>query len=167
MPPRDTGNIPVVSDNAIPSDEVATHDGRPVVYEFVRKPPVELASAVSDVPDGDPMRSEPSATAERPVPPRVVASVPVHVGAKVNVPPEFVIFKSMLVSLDVASVSAPVCADPNDCWSDDTPLLIDEVATHVGTPETSARTWPLVPCEVVASAPEPFPKRSVLVTKVD
>jgi hypothetical protein len=137
------------------------------VYAFVRKPPVEDASAVSDVPDGDPMRSEPSLTAERPVPPLVVARVPVQVGARVNVPPEFVMFKRRLVSDDVASVSAPVCADPNDCWSDATPLLIDEVATHVGTPETSARTWPFVPCDVVASAPEPFPKRREFATKVD
>jgi hypothetical protein len=151
----------MVSESAIPSELVATHDGRPVVYEFVRKPPVDEASAVSDVPVGDPMRSEPSATAERPVPPRVLARVPVQVGARVKVPPELVMFKSMLVSEEVASVSAPVCADPNECWSEATPLLIEDVATQVGTPETSARTWPFVPCEVVATAPEPFPKRSV------
>ncbi len=34
------------------------------------------------------------------------------------------------------------------------------VAVQVGTPETSARTWPLVPAEVVATAPVPFPYKS-------
>ena len=77
---------------------------------------------------------------EIPVPPLPAASVPVQPGAKVNVPPEFVIESVMFVSVDVASVSAPVCVEPNDCWSDDTPLLIEVVATQVGTPETSART---------------------------
>ena len=32
------------------------------------------------------------------------------------------------------------------------------VAVHVGTPFARARTWPLVPAVVVASAPAPFPR---------
>ncbi len=171
VPPFDTPRVPVTcvarlseptrSANAIPSDEVATHDGRPVVYEFERKPPVEVASAVSAEPDGEPMRSAPSATDESPVPPLLIASVPLHVGAKVKVPPEFVIERLMLVSDEVASVSAPVCAEPKDCWSDETPLLIEEVATQVGTPLKSASTCPFVPGDVVETAPEPFPKSTV------
>lgn len=74
------------------------------------------------------------------VPPRAIDSVPLHVGAKVKVEPELVIERLMLVSDEVARVKAPVCAEPKECWSDETPLLIDEVATQVGTPETSART---------------------------
>jgi hypothetical protein len=56
-----------------------------------------------------------------------MASVPVNDGAKVKVPPEFVMFKTMLVSVEVASVIAPVCAVPNECWSDETA----EVSAHV------------------------------------
>lgn len=150
MPPFETPSVPVTCvarlsepikfANAMFKDEVATHDGRPVVYELVRKPPVEDASAVSDVPVGEPMRSAPSATDESPVPPLVVASVPVQLGAKVKVEPEFVMVRFRLVSEDVARVSAPVCAEPNECWRDETPLLMEEVATQVGTPETSAST---------------------------
>jgi hypothetical protein len=33
------------------------------------------------------------------------------------------------------------------------------VACHVGTPFTSASTWPFVPAEVVAIAPLPLPRR--------
>jgi hypothetical protein len=75
-----------------------------------------------------------------PVPPLPAASVPVQPGVKVKVEPEFVIESVMFVSVEVASVSAPVSVVPNDCWSDETPLLIEVVATHVGTPESSART---------------------------
>ena len=39
------------------------------------------------------------------------------------------------------------------------------VAVQVGTPETSAKTWPLVPAEVVAIAPVPFPRRRVFAVK--
>jgi hypothetical protein len=35
------------------------------------------------------------------------------------------------------------------------------VATQLGTPETSASTCPLVPCDVVAKRDDPFPRRSV------
>jgi hypothetical protein len=125
VPPFEIGRVPVTcvarfSDptrfaNAMLSDEVATHDGRPVVYELVRKPPVEVASAVSALPVGDPMRSDPSATDESPVPPRLSASVPDQVGAKVKVEPELVMERPRLVSDEVANVSAPVCAEPNEC----------------------------------------------------
>jgi hypothetical protein len=146
----------------MPNVDVATHDGRPVANEVWRMvPPVEVASAVSDEPDGEPKTRLPSATDERPVPPLFTANVPVQVGAKVKVPPEFVMDSAMLVSDEVANVSAPVCAEPNECWTDETPLLIDEVATQVGMPLKSARTWPLVPGEVVEIAPEPLPKRTV------
>ena len=40
------------------------------------------------------------------------------------------------------------------------------VATQVGTPAMSAKTWPLVPADVVESAPEPLPKRMVLAVSV-
>ena len=63
----------------------------------------------------EPKRSWPSVTDERPVPPRAIASVPVNDGAKVKVAPEFVTFKTMLVSEEVAMVIAPVCAVPNEC----------------------------------------------------
>lgn len=41
------------------------------------------------------------------------------------------------------------------------PHELVEVLCQVGTPPTSARTWPFVPCDVVASAPEPLPRSSV------
>ena len=75
-----------------------------------------------------------------------------------NVPPELVTLKSEPV-VEVAIVIAPVCAEPKECWSEDTPFCMDEVATQVGTPFTSASTWPFVPAEVVAKAPEPLPRR--------
>ncbi len=68
------------------------------------------------------------------VPPRAIERVPVHVGAKVKVPPEFVMVRLRLVSEEVAKVSAPVCAEPNECWSDETPLLIDEEAFTMRPP---------------------------------
>ena len=70
--------------------------------------------------------------------------VPENDGVKVKVPPEFVTEFPRVSPLndwvEVASVTAPVCAEPNECWMDDTPLLIDEVATQLGTPFTSAST---------------------------
>lgn len=82
---------------------------------------------------------------------------------KVNAPPELVMPQSLLIAVvDVPNVIAPVCAAPYVCWIDVTPLLIDEVATQVGTPLTSASTWPFTPCEVVASCPEPLPSNIVL-----
>lgn len=98
-----------------------------------------------------------------PVPPRPTASDPVHAGAKVKVPPEFVMFKRRLVSDEVARVSAPVCAEPKVCWSDETPLLIDEVATQVGVPPDIARTKPLVPAAIDESVSAAVVYKSVLV----
>ena len=74
------------------------------------------------------------------MPPRLTARVPCHDGAKVKVPPVFVMLRRRFVSEDVASVSAPVCVEPKDCCIDVTPLLIEEVATQVGTPFNHART---------------------------
>src|SRR6266403_3907762 len=71
------------------------------------------------------------------------------------------------------SVTAPVAAE-TAIWfavppSERTPVLVTlpfkyarpelkvVVATQVGTPPTSARVWPFVPADVVASAPEPLP----------
>ena len=145
------------------------------VDEEVVKDPKPAESAVDDA-NGVVTEEPPAVTSEVPlkytefpvvvndealVPPRAIDSVPAHVGAKVKVPPEFVIERLMLVSDEVARVSAPVCAEPKVCWRDETPLLIDEVATQVGIPLKSARTWPLVPAEVVLIAPEPFPKSTV------
>ena len=44
------------------------------------------------------------------------------------------------------------------------PVIVESVlvATHVGTPETKAKVKPFVPCEVVAKAAVPLPRRSVL-----
>jgi hypothetical protein len=52
---------------------------------------------------------------------RAFASVPVQTGVKVKVVPEFVTLMRRLVSDEVAMVSAPVCAEPYVCWSDETP----------------------------------------------
>ncbi len=49
----------------------------------------------------------------------------------------------------------------NDVPEYERPVPAVVVATHVGTPETSASTWPLVPAVVVASLLVPFPRRSV------
>jgi hypothetical protein len=60
----------VVKVGANPSVEVALQTGRPVVYELVRKPPVEVASVVKGAtPVGEPKTRAPSATEVRPVPP--------------------------------------------------------------------------------------------------
>lgn len=47
------------------------------------------------------------------------------------------------------------------------PLEKVVVATKVGTPLTSASTWPFVPAEVVARAPDPFPRRMVFAWMFD
>jgi hypothetical protein len=46
------------------------------------------------------------------------------------------------------TVTAPVAAEtakPSEAASEETPLLMEEVETHVGTPATSAKTKPFVP----------------------
>ena len=80
-----------------------------------------------------------------------------------KVPPAFVTESVTLVSDEVAMVSAPVCAEPNECWSDETPLLIDEVATQVGVPPLMASTNPFVPAAIDASVSAAVVYRSVLV----
>ena len=81
-----------------------------------------------------------------PVPPPPIARVPETVGgAKVNVPLELVMALEMVrplkeVAEEVASVIAPVCAVPYVCAMEETPLLMEDVATHVGTPFRYART---------------------------
>ena len=138
------------------SDEVATHDGRPVVYELVRNPPVDDASAVSAVPP-DPKRSDPSTTAASPVPPPATFKVPEVDGVSVKVPDELVIELPKISPLndcvEVPKVMAPVCAVPYVCWSDDTPLLILDVATHVGVPPLIASTKPAVPLVIADTLP--------------
>lgn len=103
-----------------------------------RPAPEVVASAVSEVPDGEPNKRLPSATVVRPVPPPVVLSVPVVDGVIVNVVPEFVIVlprvKPLNDCVEVANVMAPVCAVPNDCWNERTPLLV--MVTAPVAPET-------------------------------
>lgn len=91
MPPRETPSVPVVSVRLIPKEEVA------------------YARYVFPAP---PMRSDDDAIEDNPVPPRAAESVPVQLGEKVKVPPEFVIAMLRLVSDEVAKVMAPVCAEP-------------------------------------------------------
>lgn len=62
---------------------------------------------------------------------------------------------------DVANVRAPVWGLPYVCCTDETPLLIEEVATHVGTPLYKASTCPFVPADVVAILEVPLPKSTV------
>ena len=82
VPPRRTVSVPLVSERATLREEVATQEGRPVVYELVRKEPVEVARVVrAAVPVGVPKRRLPSATEVRPVPPVVTATVPVTLPA--------------------------------------------------------------------------------------
>jgi len=67
----------------MPRLEVALQTGRPVVYEFVRKEPVEVARVVRVVaPVRPPYTRLPSETLVRPVPPLVVSRVPETVGVK-------------------------------------------------------------------------------------
>jgi hypothetical protein len=93
---------------------------------------------VSDVPVGEPNKRLPSATVVRPVPPPVVFKVPVVDGVIVNVVPEFVMVLPRVNPLndcvEVANVIAPVCAEPNDCWNERTPLLV--IVTAPVAPET-------------------------------
>ena len=65
------------------------------------------------------------------MPPRDTASVPVHAGVRVNAPAEFVTLRRMLVSLDVARVSAPVCVVPYVCARERTPVLVTLPAEYV------------------------------------
>ena len=82
---------------------------------------------------------------------------------KVPTPPEvltnpFVVrFESVAMFCEVLTVKAvPEYESP-------VPAVV--VATKVGTPETNASTWPLVPAEVVATLLVPFPKSIELAVK--
>jgi hypothetical protein len=124
------------------SDDVAIHEGRPVVYEFERNPPVLDASAVSAVPPL-PKRSDPSVTDESPVPPPVTLSVPIVEGVIVKVPALLVMVfprvRPLKDCVDVANVMAPVCAEPNDCCIEVTPAA----AAEIQTPERSLKQPPV------------------------
>ena len=78
MPPRRTVSVPFVSESAMLSVDVATHEGRPVVVSIWRMEPMVLvASAVSAVPLGSAMSNFPSETLVSPVPPVASRTVPV------------------------------------------------------------------------------------------
>lgn len=72
--------------------------------------------------------SAPSAAAVSPVPPPSTFKVPETVGENVNVPAALVIVRRwvcpLTVALEVASVIAPVCAEPNVCWSERRPVFV-------------------------------------------
>ena len=72
-----TAAVPRILEKARLRVLVADQTGRPVVYELVRKPPVEVASAVRAVVPPLPKRSWPSPTLVRPVPPYAIPSVEV------------------------------------------------------------------------------------------
>jgi hypothetical protein len=55
---------------------------------------------------------------------RAAASVPVHCGVKVKVPPELVTLRRRLVSEEVAMVRAPVCVLPYVCFTERTPVFV-------------------------------------------
>ena len=127
------------------SDDVATHDGLPVVNEvWSMVPPVEVARVVRAVAVVPPSTMVPSDAEVRPVPPPATLRVPEVDGVRVKVVPEFVSVLPKVRPLndwvEVPMVMAPVCAEPKVCWKEETPLLIDEVDTHVGTPRTRAST---------------------------
>jgi hypothetical protein len=95
-----------------------------------------------------PVRRPPSVV--EPVPPPATESVPLLVGVKVKAPPVLVMVRPrvtpLLVTEEVAKVRAPVCGVPPPvCCIEETPLLIEEVATHCGTPLFQASIWPPVP----------------------
>lgn len=154
-------------EDALANDWSAVHEfAFPVLRETVRavEPLYEPENVSEEFPAVRSARVPPSAMPEmvelvRPA----LFKVPVtEFGANVKVPPELVIaFENerplKVVAEDVASVIAPVWPEPYVCAMLVTPLLIEEVATHVGTPPESASTYPLVPGEVVASALVPLP----------
>jgi len=105
------------------------------------------------------------------VPERSPRTAAVAVGRlNVNVPLLFVMPQSLLIAVvEVANVSAPVCAVPYVCPREMTPVLVTlpleyerpeekvVVAVHVGTPFKRARMFPAVPAVVVERAEEPLP----------
>jgi hypothetical protein len=120
VPPLDVGSVPVVSESAMPREEVAN-------WSIVFPAP--------------PIKREEEAMEESPVPPPGTVSVPVTVGgAKVKVPPVLVMAFSKErplkeVADDVASVRSPVSAVPYVCARDVTKFV--EVAIAYDAP-----LWP-------------------------
>jgi hypothetical protein len=74
--------------------------------------------------------------------------VPESFGVKVTVLPEPTMVRDevrpVVLSVEVAKVRFPV-KEPWGRTRDETPLLMEEVATHVGTPFWEERTKPPVP----------------------
>src|SRR3954467_15712921 len=95
------------------SVDVALHTGRPVVYELVRKPPVDVARVERLLvpPPAPPKMSWPSPTEERPVPPTSTESVedersvPLELAVTTPAPstvpmvPELLMLKSVVVAV--------------------------------------------------------------------
>jgi hypothetical protein len=82
---------------------------------------------------------------EVPVPPFAMLRIPDSVGEKVKEVPVLVMawasVRPVVVSaVEVAKVSAPVCAEPYVCAMLDTPFEIVEVETQLGMPFDTART---------------------------
>ncbi len=75
-----------------------------------------------------------------PVPPPVIASVPVKVGVKVKMLEPLSVMVCPKVSPlnaraeEVARVSPPVSAEPYVCLREQPPLFTEEVAVQVGMP---------------------------------
>ena len=110
-------------------------------------PSDEVESCWYVPPAYDPRRIPAAEGFEIPVPPPPAVKSPASVLANVSVFPELVMVVLAVSPLnavdEVAKVSAPVSVFPGMAI-EATPLLIDEVATQVGTPPLIARTKPPV-----------------------
>ena len=93
-----------------------------------KRPAPEVVASVVSAVEPEPKRSAPSATEASPVPPPAVFSVPEVLGVRVNVPDELVMLVPSVSPLndwvEVAKVMGPVCAVPNDCASEVTPVAV-------------------------------------------
>ena len=142
--------------------------------EAIEESPVPPPATVS-VPEseGVKVRLEPEPTIVsalvRPLVVEVVEPIPT---APVNVCPVGPMERTPVFEMVTLPV-APETEMPVPATLERTPVLVtlpaeykrpDEkvvVATHEGTPETSERICPFVPCVVVETAPVPLPRRSV------
>lgn len=79
----------------------------------VRRPRVEVESCCHDPPAYEPRRIPAEEGLVIPVPPLPAARDPVQVGVKVKAPEVLVMLSPMFVSVEVARVITPVCAEPN------------------------------------------------------
>ena len=116
----------------------------------------EVPSCCHDPPAYEP-RSIPAAVGDEiPVPPPAAVRSPARVLVKVRVFAEFVIVVDEVRPLnaadEVAKVTAPVSVLPGTV-SDEMPLLIDEVATQVGTPLCIESTKPPVELAMADTLP--------------